>query len=110
MKKFFAIVAFVLLSATSLFAESPLRFVPVGYQQLTSISAATPLTIPTGATFAIITAEAQAARYRDDGSAPTSSVGQLLPVSVPFLYQGSLAQLQFIQTSSETIVNITYYK
>jgi hypothetical protein len=92
-------------------AQPALRLIPMGFQQLTSISSATSLTVPAGATIAVITVEAEAARYRDDGTAPTASVGILLPVaSPPYFYAGPLSAFQIIQTTNGAIVNVSYYR
>jgi hypothetical protein len=89
-----------------------LRFAPVGYQQITVTTLAT-LTVPPGATCAVITAEAQAVRYRDDGVAPTSGaggVGMPLAVGVPLEYGGNLSALQFIAQVAGGIINVLYYR
>ena len=93
------------------------RYVPLGYAQITDLSTAKnlpnvgdPAAIPPGATLAIIIPEAQAVRWRDDGTAPTSSVGMTLAVGVPFEYSGTLSAIEFIQATSGAILNVTYYK
>ena len=43
----------------------------LGYQQITSLSSATGLTVPQGATLALIVPETQNVRWRDDGTNPT---------------------------------------
>ena len=62
-------------------------FTALGYQQITSLSASTALTVPTGSTFVLIVPETQAVRWRPDGSttAPTATVGQPLAVGQPLL-------------------------
>src|SRR5215471_10280162 len=51
-----------------------------GYTQLTGIVAATGLTpIPGGANCAMIQAEGDQIRWRDDGTNPTSTVGMFIP-------------------------------
>ena len=89
-----------------------LRFVPLGYQQYTSTSPAFSLSsIPAGATSVLISSEAQSIRWRDDGTAPTASVGQLqIVASPPFLYSGNLSALQFIQATAGAILNVNYYR
>jgi hypothetical protein len=47
---------------------------PMGYQQITSLGAATTLTVPVGSTAALIMCEVASVRYRDDGTNPTASV------------------------------------
>ena len=48
---------------------------PKGYQQLTVSTTAVALTVPVGATRAVVKVIAQPVRYRNDGTAPTSTVG-----------------------------------
>ena len=89
----------------------------LGYQQITSLGSATALTIPQkdlnglagSARIAIITAESQAVRWRDDGVAPTASVGMPLAGGVTLLYDGDLSKIQFIEQTAGAKLNITYY-
>jgi hypothetical protein len=89
----------------------------MGYQQLSSLSSATGLTVPTQtpngsatkANFAIIVAETQNVRWRDDGTDPTASVGMLLVAGVPFQYDGDLSRIKFIETPASAKVNVSYY-
>ena len=106
------LAAFALLAASCLpsLADPPVLWVPMGYQQVTSISGATALTVPAGAKFAVFQAEAQVVRFRDDGVAPTASVGFELPVGVPYNYVGTLSNVQVIETTSGGIVNVLYYR
>lgn len=89
----------------------------LGYQQLTSLSASTALTVPVvdqngqkvQPTMAVIIAESQAVRWRDDGTAPTGSVGMPLAVGVPFNYDGPLQNIRFIEQAASATLNISYY-
>lgn len=81
----------------------------LGYQQITSLSASTALTVPAGATRAIIIAESQGVRWRDDGTAPTASVGMVLPVLVTLSYDGDLNRIRFIQQAASATLNVSYY-
>ena len=89
----------------------------MGYQQITSMSSATSLTVPAKnlqglvgtPRIAIITAEAQGVRWRDDGTAPTASVGMPLAVGVTLQYDGDINQIQFIEQTGGAKLNITYY-
>ena len=53
----------------------------LGFQQITSLSSSTALTMPAAGVIgqkpkiAVVHCEAQAVRWRDDGTAPTASVG-----------------------------------
>jgi len=87
-----------------------IRYTPLGYEQITSISAAKGLTPPTGATIALIEAEAQAVRYRDDGTDPTTTVGMPVAVGTSFWYAGTLSAIQFIEQTSGAILNVSYYR
>lgn len=93
------------------------RLVPLGYGQVTDLSAAvglptvgSPAAIPPTADVAIITAETQDVRYRDDGTAPTASVGQPLAKGTALIYTGSLSAIQFIQQTASAKLNVSYYK
>lgn len=89
----------------------------IGYQQITSLSAAAGLTVPTTdksgnkqqPTFALIVAESKDVRWRDDGTDPTASVGMPLAVGVPLQYDGDLTRIKFIETSASAKLNISYY-
>jgi len=87
-----------------------------GYQQIT-VNTAQGLTVPTLApdglnakpVFALIVAEGAAVRWRDDGVAPTSTVGMPLAVGVPLQYDGDLTKIRFIQQAATGIINVSYY-
>lgn len=89
----------------------------LGYQQITDLSAAVGLTVPAldvnglscKPSIALITPETQGVRWRDDGTAPTSSVGMPLASGVTLQYDGDLTKIQFIQQSASAKLNITYY-
>lgn len=88
-----------------------LYFQPLGYQQYTSLASATNLSgYPDSTTIAEITVEAQGIRWRDDGVAPTASVGMPVAAGNSFQYAGDLSAIQFIQQASGAIINVSYYK
>lgn len=82
---------------------------PMGYQQITGLSAAKSLTVPDGALMAIIQIEAKDVRYRDDGVAPSASVGLPMATAEKMLYTGNLAALKFIEQTAGAIINVLYY-
>lgn len=82
---------------------------PLGYQQITALAAAVGLTVPKGATWAIISAETQAVRYRDDGVNPTAAIGQPLAVNTDLPYTGNLNTIKFIEQLASAKLNITYF-
>lgn len=90
----------------------------LGYQQLGTLTSAVGLTVPardplTGmdmkANFALIVAETQDVRWRDDGTDPTASVGMLLKAGVIFQYDGDLKKIKFIETTASAKINVSYY-
>jgi hypothetical protein len=93
----------------------------LGYGQLAagSIDASTLLStislngvagIPDGTALIVIQCEAQAVRYRDDGTAPTAAVGQPLAVGQVLQYTARNAkQLRFIAQVAGAILNATFY-
>ncbi len=81
----------------------------LGYQQITSLSAATGLTIPQGTTLALIVPETQNVRWRDDGTNPTASVGMPIFVGASLSYDGDLNRIKFIESTAGATLNISYY-
>lgn len=83
---------------------------PAGYQKISGAAASTALTVPSGATHALIAIETQPVRWRDDGSAPTATDGMLVAAASSFWYYGDLATIRFIQTAASTVIHVSYYK
>jgi hypothetical protein len=89
----------------------------LGYQQITSLSSATGLTVPTvdkqglacKPAIAIIVAETQAVRWLDDESTLSSTRGMPLATGVTFVYDGDLTKIKFIEQTAGAILNISYY-
>jgi hypothetical protein len=81
----------------------------LGYQQITSLSSATGLTPPQGATMALIVAETQGVRWRDDGTNPTASVGMPIAASAYLNYDGDLNLVKFIEQTASAKLNVSYY-
>jgi hypothetical protein len=84
-------------------------YAAIGYEQITSLGSATGLTVPANAIYAILQAEAQVLRYRDDGTDPTASVGMMLYPGGSFTYNADLTAIKFIQADSGGILNVLYY-
>lgn len=81
----------------------------LGYFQFT-VAVATHLpSIPVSAREAFVICTGQPVNWRDDGVAPTASIGMPLAVSQGFPYTGNLAAIQFIQTTATASCNVTYY-
>lgn len=85
---------------------------PMGYQRLSSqdLATAKSLTVPAGAARAVIQNNgAQAARFRNDGTAPTASIGQRLTGGDAMDVTGSLGSYQFIREAEGAQLDVNYY-
>lgn len=83
---------------------------PKGFQQITALGAVVALTPPAGATIAVVVAETSSVRWRDDGVAPTASVGMLLAAGTYLTFTDTnLAAVQFIQTAAGAVLDVAYY-
>lgn len=89
----------------------------LGYQQIIAPATSTALTVPTTdlqglsakPAIAVISVETQGVRWRDDGVAPTATIGMPLSAGATFVYDGDLTQIRFIQQVAGAILNISYY-
>ena len=89
----------------------------IGYQQITDLTSAVGLTVPsldrTGLnqmpTFALITPLTGNVRWRDDGVAPSATVGMPLAAGVTLQYDGNLKGIKFINNGGTAELNISYY-
>jgi hypothetical protein len=90
---------------------------PLGYMQLTVGTPAALIedhtggdTIPEHARRALIQAEAETIRWRDDGTGPTDSAGMLLLEGADMLYEGDIRAIRLIRDgASDATVNVTFY-
>jgi hypothetical protein len=89
---------------------------PLGYCSLTiTVStglAGCPGGIPAGATYAAMTVENNAMRWRDDGPAPTAGIGGGNPILAngAMSYTMSLATILFIPQTATATVNVNFYR
>jgi hypothetical protein len=89
--------------------------IPRGYQQITSLVAATGLTVPVVTNiyvgYAVIQCEGTSSvvRWRDDGTDPTSTIGMQLVAGQEMDYSGDLTKIKFIDGTGTSILNISYY-
>lgn len=86
-------------------------YTALGYRQVTATGTVFTLpTPPAGARRAIIQAEAQAIRWRDDATDPTATVGMTIPAGGELRYDGaSMAAWRGIAATAGAIANIAYY-
>lgn len=87
----------------------PAPQLPLGYQQITDLTGAVSLDVPSGACIAVIQPEGASVRWRDDGIAPAASVGMRAAAGSELRYDGDLGSVQFIQEGSGAKLNISYY-
>lgn len=88
----------------------PINLRPLGYQQITDLSASTALTVPAGCGLALITPSVANIRWRDDGVAPTAGVGYPLLAGSELVYAASFSAFRMIQQSAGAQVDIVYYE
>lgn len=86
---------------------------PCGYQQITNVSAAVGLTIPTGTPQKPVRVRiiplTQAVRWRDDGVDPSATVGMPLAAGAELVYDGDLSKIKFFEQAASAQLNIAYY-
>lgn len=99
---------------------------PLGYQQLTVSTVAVGLTLPTStiktgdlagtgsvtrrAGYSVIRCATAAVRWRDDGTAPTATVGIPLNVGDELDYDGDASAIKFIRSGgADATLDISYY-
>lgn len=100
-----------LISSTNPLPVAQPALIPLGYQQITLLSTSTALTVPTGATQVLVKVSGAVVRYRDDGTAPTASVGfPVDPGSVISYRVSPLSAVRFIQAAPTATLDILYYK
>lgn len=95
-------------------ATYPAGITPKGYQQITvdDTAGGLALTVPAGSVRAVCNVEAAALRWRDDGTAPTASLGTLQKADTHFELHGpeSLKAFRAIKDdSTNAVLNISYY-
>lgn len=82
----------------------------LGYEQKTVSTSAVTLTVAAGANYCLIEVQDDSVRFRDDGTAPTSSVGMPLASGQSIEYDGQPEDLQFIRSgSADAKLNVLYY-
>lgn len=82
---------------------------PLGFESISNPATAQSLTPVAGAKFALISTATAAIRWRDDGTAPTATVGIALAVGEYFQYFGDLSAIQVINDGGAAVVSVAYY-
>ncbi len=83
--------------------------IPLGYQQITSLSTVKTLTVPAGTSYALIQCETQAVRWRMDGTDPTASVGMRLAVGEELRLDAAFGTIEFIEEAASAKLNVQYF-
>lgn len=91
--------------------DAKLKSLASPYQKITP-TVSTALTVPDGATYALVKAEAQPVRWRcsSDNDAPTATDGMLIDVGDELWFSGELRNLRFIDTGAgASTVHVHYF-
>lgn len=83
---------------------------PVGFQLIEGATDLITLAPPPTARLATIQVGGGNVRWRDDGPAPTDSVGIQVEDGERFEYAGDLAKLKLIPESAPVDVSVSYYQ
>jgi hypothetical protein len=83
---------------------------PNGFEQVAVLTAAVGITPVQLSKLAMIQAEGQNVRWRDDGTNPTPTVGMILVANDVLIYSGTLSSIKFIEVTATAKINVTYYK
>lgn len=93
---------------------APYAATPLGFGQQATFSTSTTLpAIPVGTICAVVAVETNPVRYRDDGVAPTATVGQLVTVGQPLSLceiSSGLSAVRFIPTTGSATIDVSFYK
>ena len=83
--------------------------VPVAYSQLTSLGSSVGVPFQ-NARIALIQCLGQNVRWRDDGIAPTTSVGMRIHAGETLPYYGDVTTIKFIEETAGAELNISFYR
>lgn len=89
------------------------KFKTDSFVRMTSLGTATALdTVPDDAEAVLLTADSNAVRFTDDAGSttPTATVGHLLAVDEPYLYEGDPGDLRVIESAASAELNISYLR
>jgi hypothetical protein len=116
MKKLIAL-AFLLCSSSAIAqssAPTSVILTPVGTMQAAlGVASATSLTVPAGASYAVVCVEGAAIRYTVDGSTtPTASTGMPVSSGQCLSLSGTVALANFkaIQQTATATLDVSYFK
>lgn len=91
---------------------------PLGYQQISNaaLASAVGLTLPTlpagslGVGYVVIQCQGGTVRWRDDGTAPSASVGMTIPQGAELDYVGEPSAIKFIVSTGSPTLDVSFYE
>lgn len=86
------------------------RLVPLKFEQIALTGTPATLNPPADARVAVIDTEIQNARWRDDGQAPSATVGMRTLADTELAYSGNLSAIQFVAETAGAVINVSYYR
>jgi hypothetical protein len=101
-----------LLLAAALVFAAPAFGASLGYQQSTSLSTSAAINlpnIPANAGSYLLAVESAGIRWRDDGTDPTSSVGQPVASGQALCYGNDAHAVRIIAQTGSPTIDVTYY-
>lgn len=81
---------------------------PLGLESFSDLSTVKYLSPPKKTAYAEVQAHTKAVRWRDDGTAPTATIGHLIPAGKTFRYVGT-GQFGIIEAEASATATVTYY-
>jgi len=103
----------LLLAATLGTLTMPAFAASLGYQQATSLSTSVAANLPSvpsgGVGSFLLSVESAGVRWRDDGTDPTSSVGQPVAAGQALCYGNDPHTVRIIGQTGAPTINVTYY-
>lgn len=112
----FGTVALICAAGAAAAQQAAYVYTPLAFQNVSVTStAAVGLSIPTSASNARLVQlciDSNQLRYRDDGTAPTTTTGMPWVQSLTpcWPYSGNLSAIQFIAISTSTTLSMTFYR
>jgi hypothetical protein len=82
----------------------------LGDEYPADLSVVTTLTLPAGATIALVQAQGGSVRWRGGSQTPTASTGMLLSDGQAMLYTSGLGGLRFIAATTGARLGVSYFK
>jgi hypothetical protein len=101
-----------LLVLAAILLASPALAASLGYQQATSVSTSSAInlpSIPSNAASYLLSVESAGIRWRDDGTDPTSTVGQPVSAGQALCYGNDPHAVRLIGQTGTPTINVTYY-